>query len=227
MVILPAITLLSCLYHSWTFFIKILPCSLSVFKHSCCVSFALQFPLLLSFGHLSRDMRQTVMEFFYRQSTAGWCMAPISPWLEPPERLNHRWVRQWCKKALWPTRERERETMRERRKEERKSIWGGNRCKEKKGKKGMKGVFIGNRKRKTVSVPHTLTSSLGHKGRYTQEQVQSIFSHQSVTDKCCLLLAPLSQWHIELIPLTVPCTLFSSSSFAITSLSPRPRCSRH
>lgn len=34
---------------------------------------------LLSFGHFSGDIRQTVMEFFYHQSTEEWCMAPISP----------------------------------------------------------------------------------------------------------------------------------------------------
>lgn len=88
------------------------------------------------------------------------------PWLEPPERLNHCWVRQWCRMALWPMRERGRETVRGRRrsKEERKSIWGGERCKEKKRRKRMKGrQFKGNRRRKTDSAPHTLTSSHEYK----------------------------------------------------------------
>lgn len=55
------------------------------------------------------------------------------------------------------------------------------------------------------------------------QQVETIFSHQSVTDKCCLLPALLSQWHIKFILHTVPLTLFSFG-LRITSLFlPRPK----
>lgn len=70
-----AITLLSCLSPCWTFFIKKIPL-LTIALET--VLPPASFPPLTPPFELPRDIWQIVMEFFYRQSAKGWCMAPIS-----------------------------------------------------------------------------------------------------------------------------------------------------
>lgn len=83
---------------------------------------------LLSFGHRSRAMGQTVMEFFYRQSTAEWCMAPIFP-------AGATWAGRWMTVGSWdgvgwpwePRARGHKKSEEEEKEEERKLLRGGER----------------------------------------------------------------------------------------------------
>lgn len=173
------------------------------------------FLLLSSFSLSSLDMRQTVMAFFYRQSTEGWCMSPIYP-------SRGTWAAEsllglaWCRMALRPKRERVRETMRGRSNEDREIIWGEKRCKNMKGRNRIKG----RRKQKEKDYVHrlTLTSSHEHKGRYTKEHIETISSHLSVTEICPA--EPTAHWVY-----TAHCfTHFVFLQLYHQPLSPKTRC---
>lgn len=137
--------------------------------------------------------------------------------------LNYCWVRQRCRMALGPKRERDRETVRGeevKRKgraseEERdgKKLWKGNKWREFKGNK---------QERLAILSP----AHMNRKVDKHRSKAETAFSHQSVANKCCLLPALLSLWHTEFLPLTGPHTLFSSS-LTITSVSTKTCCSLH